>query len=395
MRERLSKLLADRKPTRRGIHGTGNCFESADYYVRQVPELQACGFDWFKLLVSGDSGVNTVRKMRDAGYTGIFIIRPYDTSCPANVIDARFVKWYLDADAVLIESPFNEFYSSYENVWHRALPVPSIPDWATQIANGWAQFANIVLQAGGVPTTPAVEGWRCNDIFVPLLTVLVDRYPSLLRESIVSMHNRPLNHPIDYGQDTGGWLAWTYMDEWIQEMLGHPLPMIATESGPEPGWDMDKTFPRITAQSHAQMVKDILAWPTPDYYLADCFWLWEGSGAWAGASWKRNREYASGGDLPVVQMLRDWQPEPPAEDLDDAEMRALAERHGQELRIFPDGALYKRAQEEVLGYPTTNEWVEAGRIWQRYEDPAAMLKSVVSCRDKTFDDVKIVIWPMQ
>ena len=341
MNAQLTKLLAERKPTRRGIHSTANCYESADYYVRQVPELQACGFDWFKLLVSGDSGVNTVRKMYDAGYTGIFIIRPYDTSCPANVIDAKFVKWYTDAGAQLIESPFNEFYFDYENAWGRRLdvrtiePVPVIvgpdgflrhdlskmvwppkpaeatrmaaampPDWPKQVARGWAQFAKIVLEAGAIPTTPSIEGWQFDKIFIPLFQVLVDTYGDLLKESTVALHNRPLNHPITYMDDPGGWLAWRYVDTWLFARMGIHLPIGGTEAGPEPGWDQDNRFPKVTPEIHAQMWRSILSYDTPENYLFDCGWLWHGAGGFAAASWKENAQY--GGDLPVVKMLKEW-----------------------------------------------------------------------------------------
>ena len=75
-------------------------------------------------------------------------------------------------------------------------------------------------------------------------------------------------------------------------------------------------------------------------------------------------------------------------------MRALAEKHGQEIRLFSDSALYKLIKVNDLGYATTNEWQESGRIWQRAENPEKQTKSVVSCRDKSYDDLSVVTWLM-
>jgi hypothetical protein len=243
-------------------------------------------------------------------------------------------------------------------------------DWPAQVANGWNQFARIVLDAGGVPTTPSVEGWRYESIFRPMIAALD---PSLLTESIVAMHNRPLNHPIDYDKDTGCWLAWTDFDAAVQDVLGVPVPLLATEAGPEPGWSMDASYPAITPQSHAQMVRDMLAYKTPDYYLADCMWLWEGSGAWAGASWKRNSQHMGGADLPVVQMLKEWQPDVPEPDFPPDEPDALSPEDARNIGwkalgvpLNLSAAFFRYAQAHALGYPLTPEWDERGYRFQGF-----------------------------
>jgi hypothetical protein len=392
MNAQLSKLLAEQKPSRLGVHGTGNAYDSPEMYERMFPAWRECGVRWLKLVVAGDSGVETVRRLKAKCPEIIPIIRPYDTSCPANIIDERYVRWYVDAAGgpVVMESPFNEFYYDFENSWGRSLRgvsafgdefiggaqpgeikhidlskltwakafgvrsteilLSGMPaDWPAQVANGWAQFAQIVLRAGGIPTTPAIEGWRYESHFVPLFTVLCRDYADLLKQSIVSMHNRPLNHPISYSADNGAWLAWQSMDSFVHGALGEYLPMIATEAGPEPGWNQDSNYPQITPESHAQMVKDMLTYPTPANYLADCFWLWSGSGAWAGATWTQNQTHMGGKDLPVVQMLKDWwPPEPPPvvppvippvpPSIVDLARRAVDE----DMETFPWGDKYAR-----------------------------------------------------
>lgn len=406
MNATLAKLLAEHPNlTRRGVHGTGNAYDSADYYVSQVSEMADCRVSWVKLVVAGDSGVNACRELVDCGL--IPIVRPYDTSCPRNVIDPGFLKPYRDAGVVIFESPFNEFYYDFENAWGstRTMGAASVPtiggeqpgeirkadlsrmswplrdtrtinaagmpaDWPAQVANGWNQFARIVLDAGGVPTTPSVEGWRYETIFRPMIAALD---PALLKESIVAMHNRPLNHPIDYDKDTGCWLAWKDFDAAVQDVLGVPVPLLATEAGPEPGWSMDPTYPAITPQMHADMVRDILAYPTPSHYLGDCFWLWQGSGAWAGASWKRNSQHMQSADLPVVQMLKEWQPDVPEPDFPPDEPDALSPEDARDIGwralgvpLNPGAAFFRYAQAHNLGYPLTPEWDERGYRFQAF-----------------------------
>ena len=107
------------------------------------------------------------------------------------------------------------------------------------------------------------------------------------------------------------------LDDYVLTRLGEHLPMIATEAGPEPLWDMDTTYPPVSVQMHTAWVKEILAWKTPDYYLFDCLWLWKGEGAFERASYTRNPLMAEKADLPVVAMLATWRPEAVAPVLSD------------------------------------------------------------------------------
>lgn len=306
MNAKLAALLADRKPSRRGVHGTALWSTPEHYYVAQLDRWAECGISWVKIVAGGDSQQNFVTALNRIGSPIIPIIRFYKTDCPANTVAPDLVKPYVDEGVLLFESPFNEFYADYENSWHKALPVPSIPDWPQQVAHGWGLFADAVLRAGGVPTTPAIESWKYADIFEPLFAVLATTYKDLLKQSVIAMHNRTLNHPVNYVKDTGGYLGWRAMDRYVFDRLGEHIPLIATEAGPEPGWDMDSTFPAVSPAMHAIMWRDILSYPVPDYYLADCGWLWHDDGTFTDASWVGNRKYAQGGDLPVIKLLTEW-----------------------------------------------------------------------------------------
>lgn len=431
----LQKLLDDMKPGRRGIHGTANAYSSANEYEPQLAAWWECSFDWLKLVVAGDSGVNTVRMLRDK-HTGIIpIVRPYNTSCPSNVIDPTFVHWYMDAAGgpVIIESPFNEFYYDHENAWARAfdatedeydlgpfgLPllggtqpgeikhadlskltmayaaplttmssISSMPaDWPAQVARGWSQFARIVLDAGSIPTTPSIETWRFDSIFVPLFTVLCRDYADLLKRSILACHPRTLNHPIDYVKDTGGWLGWRAMDDFVLGRLGEHMQIGAPESGPECGWNQDSNYPQVTAEIHRDMVKAQLEYKVPAYYLFDCMWLWEASGGFADASWHNNQRWGGGKDLPAVELLKTWRGDTPATELTDDIILAIGLRHPYLINADMGLALYRAGKEAGFGDAMTDEFPELGWTFQRFQG------GVVAAPTGQWDKVRAVKAP--
>ncbi len=314
MNKRLEVLLEKYKPSKRGIHSTANCYESAEYYQRQFEEWQQCGFSWLKLLVASDSGVNTVRQMCQQVPHIIPVIRFYfgDNRVPHTTLAPDQIKPYLDTwGDIMIFECINE----PNNEWAGQMP----PNWPDLLANNWAGMAQSILNAGGIPLLPSIEGWSYEKIFVPLWHVLIGKYRGIVEQSIINIHNRTLNHPVNYAQDSGGYLGWTWFDKLVRDTLGYSLPIMATEAGAEPGWDQDNRYPVVTPETHRDMCLEIEQAVTPPYYLANMYWLWEGSGGFARASWKRNREYG-GRDLPVVEAFKQQiilppiePPEPPVE----------------------------------------------------------------------------------
>jgi hypothetical protein len=392
----VTQLIAQRAatgwPSKRAIHASDQANETAEYHLQQIPQWSACGFDAVKILFTGDSQINTLIGANKINYHPIWIGRQYGNNAPDDTVDPKLVDMYVKQGMKFFESTANEFYASYENKWGNAgHAMPK--DWPKQIAHQYARQADAILSAGGVPITPACESWHFL-YFMPLFDELCANYASTLKMSCLGMHNRTLNHPPDYDKDTGGYLGWQDMDDYVFKRLGEHMPIIATEAGPEPGWDMDSTYPRVTVDMHSDWVKEILAWPTPDYYLFDCLWEWKGRGAFERASYIDNPLMNNRDPLPVVKMLKEWRPEAAIPVFNDESMRVVAEKHGQEIRIFTGGLLYKTAQERGLGYPTANEWIEMGRIWQRAENPEKQTKSVLSCLDKTYNDLRVVTWPM-
>ena len=321
MNQKVTDLLAAKKPSKRGIHGTANCYSAAEYYRQQLEDFTACGFSWLKLLVAGDSGLNTVKMLARMAPKIIPVVRfwygpnPY----PNASLAPDLVKPYVDAGVVLFDI-VNESYNEWSGGSY---------DTHAQV-DEWASMASSVLNAGGVPLTPSIEGWHFYDIFLPFLDDAWNRHADLVKASCIAGHWRTLNHPVLYDKDPGGYRGWEWFDKAVFEKTGEHLPLIGTEAGPEPGDNQDKTFPLVTPQRHEQMVKEMLTYPTPAHYLADCLWLWEDGGTFNGASYVRNRQWANGLSLPVVDTLKTWQPDiPPSETtLEDTIVAAVRQRVG-------------------------------------------------------------------
>ena len=307
MHSRLIELLNTRKPSRRGIHGTADWSTPKEQYVSEIPEWLQCGFSWVKLVAGGDSQRNFCQWLQENGIPIIPVIRLYYNDAPLNHVAPDSIAPYIDQGVLIFESPANEFYADYENIWRSS---EMTPERYRAVAEGWGQFADSVLRGGGIPTTPSIEVWKWNH-FTGLFDILFEHYRDLLKQSIVAMHNRPLNHPIGYVEDSGGYRGWEFFDRYILEHLGEHLPLLATEAGPEIGWWDDRRFPRVDVDVHTAMVREIVLYPTPDYYLADCFWLWRGSGAFEGASWKNSTHMNPRADLPIIRVFKEMSAQPP------------------------------------------------------------------------------------
>ncbi len=392
MNEKLRILLDKYKPSKTGIHGEANCYATTEYYQRQFDEWQQCGFSWFKLLVAGDSGVNTIREMRKRNLPIIPVIRFWfgERCYPGATLAPDQIKPYVDAwgEPLLFETQ-NEFYAGSEYAGN----MPS--NWPDLIAHEWAVMTNAIINGGGIPCTPAIEGWNYDRIFVPLWNVLtgVGGYRALVEQSVVAGHWRTLDHFPTYMKDPGGYMGWTWVDKYIQNTLGHSLPLLGTEAGPEVGWDQDKTFPPVTPESHKDMCLEMIRMKKPDYYLGDCFWLWQGSGAWAQASWKAN-SYYGGKDLPVIdafkqehEMVNPTEPTPDVWSEEEAEKNirrwCYDNAYPEGINFNPDAAFQKGKN---LGAPVTKEMHLHGWAAQGFS-----LK-IRYCKEDDWGNLKELLW---
>jgi hypothetical protein len=381
--ELIERRAATGWPSKRGVQASDQAFDTAEFLTQYISEWAQAGVHCVKLMASGDSQINTIIAANKLNWTPIWIVRFYGNNAPDDVIAPDMVKPYVDRGVHLFECTANEFYQEYENKWGKSgQPMPR--DWSKQIAHQFARQADSILQAGGVPITPAIESWKFCDYFMPLFNELCANYASLLKQSIMGGHNRTLNHPPEYDKDPGCYRGWEDMDDYVYKRLGEHMPYIATEAGPEPLWDDDRTYPPVSLEMHAAWVKQILAWPTPSHYLFDCLWIWKGRGGFERASYKDNPLVPNRGDLPVVVMLKSWRLEAGPAVLTDDNIRQIGERRPSEISLNPAAALYRAGQAAGLGQAETSEWDDLGWRWQKFE------RGIVCCPIGQWDKVRTV-----
>jgi len=91
----------------------------------------------------------------------------------------------------------------------------------------------------------------------------------------LSMHNYMFNHPLDYAEDSNGYLKFRWYDRIIREKLGRPMPIIGTEGGAYPGAHEDKRFPPLSEAEQVRRVVDAYRYMDrrEPYYFAYSYWI--------------------------------------------------------------------------------------------------------------------------
>ena len=296
-----------------GIHWGSGDLRSADV-AKWLPWLQARGIKWVKVLGKGaPDDVLAVRLLVNAGFevvVRLYELRPH----PWFVPEASLVKMYVDAGAHYFEVG-NEpnLHAEWQmDAWNRG----SQPN---QAAEQWLRGSEVVKAAGGIPMLDALSpgGHIHHEVF---FTAYLDHMAAVggsLREILegcaIATHPRPMNHPLDYAQDTTGWLVYRWYQDEVVKRIGiastgwSTIPQIATEHGPEVGWDQDNRFPTITRATHADfchgLITQVSRNVTGNAFFAGCFWLMAGAAlgnsTFADAAWID----PPGGPLPIVRDL--------------------------------------------------------------------------------------------
>ena len=241
--------------------------------------------------------------------------------------------------------------------WGEAMP----PNWFDIVIEGFIEDADVVLEMGGLPAVPVMElRPERNPI-----RAIVDRGRGDLfeRGTWWAIHaytlNRPLTYPDDEVNRTGrpvsaeeyeqhypwGWneppeiinrwraegkqpdatladdpfcfRAYELAGQMAQDVLGFPIPIIATEGGAVTGWRDDRRYPRLdpwTAAEWTVRINEFLQRDAPPWLFTVCHWLiadrridpsrphaWEPH-CWYTHWW--DEQFGFNGVLPVVERVK-------------------------------------------------------------------------------------------
>jgi hypothetical protein len=370
-----------------GLHLSANGWDSRYYgpnVSRDYDAWRAMGVQWLKVLTGSDSQLPPVTEFVKAGFE--VIVRFYEERPhPGRVPAVDLMKRFADVGVHYVEGG-NEPELTGEWADNR------IPDNAIRLlALQYKRFSDNAYRAGVIPVTYAIEGDRAYSWFRPLLVELIDRgWQDCIEGSVIGVHNRPGRMPIDspmIDATSGGvgfvWNSYEAFDNIVNDLLGYSLPILGTEAGREPP-EVDGDL-----QKHAADNVAIMQMPWRPALFCQCFWLWPPGGMGNSTAWVDNATY--GAVLPVVQAFRAMPKvirnavEPPAEDLDDAEIRQLAwQKLGVPLNTA--AAFYVYAQAHSLGKPETAEWDAGAYRMQGYSG------GVVFCKVGEWDKVRHIPW---
>ncbi len=350
----------------RGVHWSASVYHpTGDDLDSWVRELTAMKIKWVKLLDDGGGSSKEVcEKLLDAGIMPV--VRLYRPQPNPGHIHGREEKTIQELVALGVRYFETNNEPDLAAEWqnnHR----PS--NWLDIVVDNFIYDADRILALGGLPAFPAMGvGTRVNGIARVVDRGRIDIFE---KGAWVAIHNYTLNHPLDYPYDDvnqngtpltreeyekfGAWawdgqpmetinkwreedknpgatirddsscfLALKLMDEIIRDTLGFPVPILSTEGGPVVGWREDRRYPRVTPQTHAEMVAAIADYvqgtgtingeKVPDSYFCMCHWLLANyklgffAPSWESQSWYTdwwNETFSLQGRLPAVDRLKE------------------------------------------------------------------------------------------
>jgi len=302
-----------------GFHDSGGYHKKPSDLAGYAEYLyETLGTRWFKALVGGRNKVDQVGVYSVQGIE--VIVRLWsDRPHPHHIVSADDVRAYVDAGAHYFEWG-NEPNLTAE--WDSAA-------WASgnvvvKVCEQFLRNADVIKSAGGIPCFPALSpggNYPHRAFYREALEWLdTNGHISDLANSAIAIHNRPLNHPLDFVDDSGcHFLDYEWIDGLVGQHVGHSLPLLATEAGYEPGWWQDTNYPRIDLQTHSTYNVEILRSFGPhglyrwnDPLFCQCMWLLDNFGhpVFADAVWRNNPVYGNR-HLPALDALEaEWSARP-------------------------------------------------------------------------------------
>jgi hypothetical protein len=166
----------------------------------------------------------------------------------------------------------------------------------------WLPAARAILAGGGLPGLGGLApGAPVDD--VAFLRSTLDEIKrrgavDVLDRAWVSVHNYTFNRPIDYQDDSNGFLKFRWYDQVVRDALGRDLPIISTEGGPRMGDNVDQHFPPVDEARRDKLAADAFAYLNhrEPYFFAQTLWvLANEAGGGNDPSWNADAIFGPGG----------------------------------------------------------------------------------------------------
>ncbi len=173
----------------------------------------------------------------------------------------------------------------------------------------WIPAADAVVRAGGLPGFGALApGGDYDDL--KFLSEFLDGLKArgrtdLLDSAWLALHNYSWNRPVDYSEDSNGFLKFRWYDRIIREKLGRSLPIISTEGGAYVGSREDPRFPANDEPTHLKRVLDSFQYmrQAEPYYFAYTYWVMANDPQGLPGPWSHQALFRNGQWTPLAQAL--------------------------------------------------------------------------------------------
>lgn len=275
---------------------------TVDRFVREAKQM---GASWMVILNDGTNIGNNDYLVRRLVENGIEpIMRIYTHRGEPITGDLVGMVRHYTALGVRYFQPYNEPNLPEEN-----------PDGRVSVASyvdRWIPAARAILEGGGLPGLGALApGAPVDDVAFLRSTLRQLRSrgeTDLLDRAWISMHNYTFNRPIDYQEDSNGFLKFRWYDRLVRQELGRSLPIIGTEGGPRLGDRIDPRFPPVDENRRNQLTLDTFRYleRREPYLFAHTQWvLANEAGGGHDPSWRDHALFRPDGSPTVLaQMLR-------------------------------------------------------------------------------------------
>lgn len=337
----MSKYPRPANDTGAGVHSSAGFThpfgENEGLWVPLALELRARGLTWAKLGDMGGSSIKVCKVLLEQGIMPV--VRMYQQRPSIHHLEQKEKETLVALGALGVHYIEDDNERNLVEEWPDGQwPGAGMP--FGDLVAAWYERGQYVTSLGMFYAIPSLApGGNFDDI-----TYLANwlRAAKLLPEALsllhdwgwVSVHPAALTHPLAYpddevnqlehpgqsihthyyanGSPTGAsncWRKWEAVEKIVTDILGFPLPILATEGGAWPGkHDSDIRYPALSEQEASDRQATMLRFmaSAPAYFIANMPWLLANremgnlAMQWEDEAWMQ----AGGHRLPIWEMLR-------------------------------------------------------------------------------------------